>query len=46
VAGQHAAERLLALGYKDVQAYRGGIEEWKAAGLPIAEAKAKPSPPE
>ena len=34
LASHHAAAKLLALGYKDVQAYRGGLEEWKAAGLP------------
>jgi rhodanese-related sulfurtransferase len=35
-----AAEKLTALGYTDVVAYEGGIEEWKQAGLPL-ETKSK-----
>ncbi len=27
-----AAEKLLKLGYENVRAYEGGLEEWKAAG--------------
>lgn len=30
-----AAEKLTKLGYERVQAYEGGLEEWKAAGFPI-----------
>lgn len=30
-----AAEKLLKLGYENVRAYEGGLEEWKAAGLTI-----------
>lgn len=30
-----AAEKLTKLGYTDVQAFEGGIEEWSAAGYPI-----------
>ncbi len=30
-----AAEKLIKLGYERVQAYEGGLEEWKAAGFPI-----------
>jgi rhodanese-related sulfurtransferase len=30
-----AAQKLLALGYINVKAYEGGLEEWEAAGLPI-----------
>jgi rhodanese-related sulfurtransferase len=30
-----AAEKLLALGFGSVQAYEGGIEEWRSAGHPI-----------
>lgn len=30
-----AAEKLMALGYANVKAYEGGLEEWEAAGLPI-----------
>ena len=28
-----AAEKLTKLGYENVRAYEGGLEEWKAAGL-------------
>lgn len=31
----NAALRARALGYLDVLWYRGGIEAWKAAGLPL-----------
>lgn len=34
----HAAVRLQALGYKNVFWYRGGIEAWKAAKLPVVTA--------
>jgi rhodanese-related sulfurtransferase len=30
-----AAEKLTKLGYGNVRAYEGGLEEWKNAGLPI-----------
>jgi rhodanese-related sulfurtransferase len=30
-----AAEKLVRLGYENVRAYEGGLEEWKAAGLAI-----------
>jgi rhodanese-related sulfurtransferase len=30
-----AAEKLAKLGYENVRAYEGGLEEWKNAGLPI-----------
>jgi len=30
-----AAEKLLKLGFTHVRAYEGGIEDWKAASLPI-----------
>ncbi len=30
-----AAEKLAKLGYENVRAYEGGLEEWKSAGLPI-----------
>ena len=30
-----AAEKLVKLGYENVRAYEGGLEEWKAAGLSI-----------
>jgi rhodanese-related sulfurtransferase len=29
------ADRLTALGYTDVRAYRDGIEDWVGAGLPV-----------
>lgn len=29
------AERLTALGYTDVRAYKEGIEDWTGAGLPV-----------
>ena len=32
-----AAEKLVQLGYEDVRAYEGGLEEWKNAGLPVEE---------
>ena len=34
-----AAQKLLALGYTNVKAYEGGLEEWEAAGLPIKQEK-------
>ena len=30
-----AAEKLIKLGYNNVRAYEGGLEEWKAAGFSI-----------
>jgi rhodanese-related sulfurtransferase len=30
-----AAEKLLHLGYENVRLFKGGIEAWKAAGLPL-----------
>jgi rhodanese-related sulfurtransferase len=33
-----AAEKLIKLGYDNVRAYEGGLEEWKAAGFPIEKA--------
>jgi rhodanese-related sulfurtransferase len=30
-----AAEKLVKLGYQNVRAYEGGLEEWKAAGLSL-----------
>jgi rhodanese-related sulfurtransferase len=30
-----AAEKLTKLGYTDVVAYEGGVEEWERAGLPV-----------
>ncbi|HEY0050600.1 MAG TPA: rhodanese-like domain-containing protein [Pyrinomonadaceae bacterium] len=38
-----AAEKLQTLGYTNVTAYEGGIEEWEAAGLEIEQEKAKSS---
>jgi rhodanese-related sulfurtransferase len=35
--GRNLALRLVALGYKNVQWYRGGREAWEVAGLPEAE---------
>ena len=35
---------LLDLGYPNVRIYRGGIEEWKAAGLPIEPSDSLPRP--
>jgi rhodanese-related sulfurtransferase len=32
------AERLTALGYTDVRAYKAGIEDWTGAGLPVESA--------
>lgn len=34
-ASTMAAEKLTALGFKDVHDYKGGIKEWKEAGLPL-----------
>jgi rhodanese-related sulfurtransferase len=33
--GEALAEQLNQLGYTNVRVYRGGIEDWVAAGLPI-----------
>ena len=35
----NASLRALALGYRDVVWYRGGIEAWEAAGLPMVRPK-------
>ncbi len=44
---QAMSKKLLALGYKDVQTYRGGLREWVAKGRetepPIEEPKADPN---
>lgn len=36
-----AADKLEAMGYKNIRHYKGGIKEWKQAGLETASAKAK-----
>lgn len=41
-ASREGAEKLAALGF-NVQAYEGGIKEWKEAGLPLEEAAASGS---
>jgi rhodanese-related sulfurtransferase len=33
-----AAEKLAKLGYENVRAYEGGLEEWKSAGFAVEEA--------
>jgi rhodanese-related sulfurtransferase len=33
-----AAEKLVKFGYANVRAYKGGLEEWKAAGLTVEKA--------
>ena len=33
-----AAEKLVKLGYENVRAYEGGLEEWKLAGLAVEKA--------
>jgi rhodanese-related sulfurtransferase len=33
-----AAEKLVRLGYENVRAYEGGLEEWKAAGFAVEKA--------
>ena len=35
----YAAEKLQSLGYTNVRAYEGGIEEWKAAGYEVEQAE-------
>lgn len=35
-ASREAAEQLAALGYSNVAAFEGGVEEWKQSGRPIA----------
>lgn len=32
---EHVAKRLLALGYRHVRTYPGGIADWAEAGLPV-----------
>ena len=34
-SSRQAAEKLVTLGFTRVEAYEGGLEEWKAAGQPI-----------
>jgi rhodanese-related sulfurtransferase len=36
-----AADKLEAMGYKNIRHYKGGIKEWKEAGLETASAKTK-----
>jgi rhodanese-related sulfurtransferase len=36
-----AADKLEAMGYKNIRHYKGGIKEWKQAGLETASAKSK-----
>lgn len=36
-----AADKLEAMGYKNIRHYKGGIKEWKQAGLETASAKGK-----
>jgi rhodanese-related sulfurtransferase len=36
-----AADKLEAMGYKNIRHYKGGIKEWKQAGLETASAKTK-----
>jgi rhodanese-related sulfurtransferase len=33
-----AAEKLAKLGYENVRAYEGGLEEWKSAGFAVEKA--------
>jgi rhodanese-related sulfurtransferase len=33
-----AAEKLVKLGFENVRAYEGGLEEWKAAGFAVDKA--------
>jgi polyisoprenoid-binding protein YceI len=35
LASATAAEKLIAAGYTDVAEYRGGLEDWRAAGQPV-----------
>ncbi|MDB6070460.1 MAG: hypothetical protein JWL81_1631 [Verrucomicrobiales bacterium] len=42
--GQLAAEKLVALGFKDVRNLHGGILQWKADGLPVAVGEQKVFP--
>jgi rhodanese-related sulfurtransferase/polyisoprenoid-binding protein YceI len=48
LASATAAEKLIAAGYKNVYDYRGGLEDWRSAGLPVegnpAAAKSVPAP--
>jgi rhodanese-related sulfurtransferase/polyisoprenoid-binding protein YceI len=37
LASATAAEKLVAAGYTDVADYRGGLEDWRAAGQPVEE---------
>lgn len=34
-ASKQAAEKLVSLGFSNVQAYEGGLEDWTAGGLPL-----------
>jgi rhodanese-related sulfurtransferase len=44
-ASTQAAEKLAKLGFKDVSDYKGGFQEWKEAGLPVAGPVAGPAAP-
>ena len=47
LASMTAAEKLERVGYTDVSDYRGGLEDWQEAGLPVersAEAPPEPQP--
>ena len=39
--GRNLALRLVALGYRNVSWYRGGLEAWDAAGLPVKQRQGK-----
>lgn len=41
----NAALRAINLGYRNVLWYRGGLEAWQRAGLPVANAQQRPGPP-
>lgn len=34
-SSKQAAEKLAALGFTNVRAYEGGLEDWTGAGLPV-----------
>jgi rhodanese-related sulfurtransferase len=40
LASATAAEKLFAAGYRDVSDYRGGLEDWRAGGLPTEGSRA------
>ncbi len=39
-------KRLMEIGYSDVRLFAGGLDEWKAAGLPVEKGEAPATPPE